>query len=358
MSIVDPERTSRRFLTVVCPCGRNLRAPLEQAGQEISCWECHRSVRVPMPKCSPERCYQVITDGLPEVYEPRWLVALFVYTAVVTGVLIVPDTTGAVLATVVLGLGALGYGELIRQCGVDFWDFDDWKRPVQLLQRIAVAALFGLFVASPLLLAPGGFGHPPRFTTLRVILGLAATLVIPLLMFLIFARDDAGPLGWRRGVHVLIRYPVATCLSLTLLPIGVVAAELLFVGVSSWVGMFRYLLLELYPDSVYYGGLYGIEKYFNYTRPVFPDSHFWHLYLRRLYQGYSFTASLPGSLSGKTFVMGSLWTLELTDTDYLRIRAIYSQVTTMVLFFFAALQARWLGAISTLESRRSLEVIL
>jgi hypothetical protein len=358
MSIVDPERSSRRFLTIVCPCGRNLRAPLEQAGQEISCWECHRSVRVPMPKCSPERAYQIITDGLPEVYELRWLFALFMYTAVVTGVLILPGAIGAILATVVLGLGALGYGELIRQCGVEYWDFDDWKRPVQLLKRIAVAALFGLFAMSPLLLAPGGFGHPPRFSTLGVILGLAATIVIPLLMFLVFARDDVGPLGWQRGARVLIRYPLATCLALTLIPLGVVAAELLFAGLASWIGMFRYLLLELYPDSEYYGGLYGIEKYFNYTRPMLPDSRFWHLYLRRLHQGYAFTASLPGCLSARTFVMASLWTLELTDTDYLRIRAIYSQITTMVLFFFVVLQARWLGAISTLESRRSLEVIL
>jgi hypothetical protein len=358
MSIVDPERTSRRFLTVVCPCGRNLRAPLDQAGQEISCWECHRSVRVPMPKCSPERAYQVITDGLPEVYEPRWLVALFVYTAVLTGVLIVPGNPGAILATVVLGLGTLGYGELIRQCGVDYWDFDDWKRPVVFLGRIAMAALFGLFMASPMLLAPGGFGHPPRFSTLGVILALVGALVTPVLMFLVYARDDDGPLGWRRGTRVLMRYPLATCCALMLIPVGVLAAELFFVGAASWIGMFRYLLLELYGDSEYFAGLYGIEKYYNYTRPLIPDARFYHLYLRRLHQGYSFTATLPGSLSARTFVMGSLWTLELTDYDYLRIRALYSQATTLVFFFFMALQARWLGAISVLESKRSLEVVL
>jgi hypothetical protein len=120
--------------------------------------------------------------------------------------------------------------------------------------------------------------------------------------------------------------------------------------------MFPFLILDLWPGSEYFAEQYKIPKYGNYTKAIFPDMRFFHLYLRRLHQGYALTATIPASLSRKTFILASPWTLELTDPEYLRIRAIYSQVITMVLLFFFALQSRWLGAISTLESKRSLEM--
>jgi hypothetical protein len=354
MSIVEPERHSiKRFLTVVCPCGRSLRAPVEMAGQEISCWECHRSVRVPVPH-SPERAYRILGESLPEVYEPRTLSALFAGCVVLIGVLCVPGT-GVLLGTFVLFLGALAYGELIRQCGIDVWDFDDWKQPRLLIQRVGAAALFALALTTPMLLAPGGLGHPPRFTTRVLILEIVAALVLPLLMFLAFARDEDGPLGRRRAMGLLLSYPVAGFFPLLLIPLGVVASELIVIAITSWTGIFKFLVLEMYPRSDYYSEQYNILKYFNFTNDVFPDSRFYHLYLRRLHQGYTYTATLPATLSGKTNVMASPWTLELTDMDFLRIRAMYCILPTSIIVFFLALQSRWLGAISTLDSKRVLE---
>jgi hypothetical protein len=354
MSIVEPDRSStRKFLTVVCPCGRSLRAPVDMAGQEISCWECHRMVRVPVPR-SPERAYRLIVEGLKEVFEGRWLIPLFLIAAVLAGVLCIPYY-GVPVGAAVLVLGALGYGELIRQCGIDYWDFDDWLRPGTLLQRLAVSVLFGLSLAAPMLLAPRGFGHPPRFSTLGLLAGIVAALVLPVLMFLAFARDEDGPLGWGRGARLMVRYPMATLLALMLIPLGVVACELLVIAFSCWHGVFRFFLLELYPDSVYYAEQYKIPKWGNYTRPLFPDERFVHLYLRRLHQGFTFTGSLPASLAGKTAVLESPWTLELLDSDYLWLRLIYTQVIATILALFLGLQSRWLGALSTLESKRSVE---
>jgi hypothetical protein len=354
MSIVEPDRSStRRFLTVVCPCGRALRAPTEMAGGEISCWECHRKVRVPVPR-SPERAYRIVSDGLREVFEVRWLFVLFLGAALLTGALCVPGI-GIPLATLVLVVGALGYGELIRQCGIDVWDFDDWKQPGQLAPRVGVAVLFALGLAAPLWLSPGGLGHSPRFNTPGLLLGLVGTVTLPVLVFLVFARDDAGPLGWRRGGGVLLRYPLATCLALAALPVGVMAAELLLFVISGWQGMFPFLILDLFPGSDYFASLYKIPKYGNYTKVELPDSRFLHLYLRRVHQGYTLTAAIPASLSHKTNVLASPWTLELTDSGYLTIRALYNQVSTTVLLVFLAIQSRWLGAISTLDSKRALE---
>ena len=305
-------------------------------------------VRVPVPRSS-ERAYRIIHDGLQEVFEGRWLFVLFVGAGVLTGMLCVP-VVGVPLGTLVLILGALGYGELIRQCGVDYWDFDDWKEPAELAQRVGIATLAGLGVAAPMLLSRGGFGEAPRFTTLGVLIGLVGTMVLPLAIFLVYARDNKGPLGWRRGASLLLRYPVATFLALFLVPIGVVAAELVLILCTSWQGMFPFLVLDLFPGSEYYAEQYKIAMYGNYTKSELPDSRFFHLYFRRLHHGFSLISALPASLSRKTQVLASLWTLELTDDSYRLIRAGYTQVGTMVLLVFLALQSRWLGAISTLES--------
>jgi hypothetical protein len=354
MSIVEPDRHStRKFLTVHCSCGRDLRAPVAMAGQEISCWECHRMVHVPVPH-SAERAYWTIREGLQDVFEPRWLGVLVLGAAALVGVLCVPGI-GVPLSLLVLFPAALAYGELIRQCGTDYWEFDDWRRPGLLLARWGVALGFALCVAAPMLLAPGGFGHVPRSTTFGVFLAFLAALVLPLAMFLTYARDEHGPLGWRRGGSVLVRYPVATILALLLVPVGVVAIEMVVALLMTWFGSFRFLLLELFPGSEYFAGQHGIAKYGNYTRPYWPDQHFFHLYLRRLHQGYSFSTALPASLSASTFIIASVWTLELTDGDYLRIRAIYSLLVVALFFTLLAVQARWLGAMSTLDSKRSLE---
>ena len=113
--------------------------------------------------------------------------------------------------------------------------------------------------------------------------------------------------------------------------------------------MFPFLVLDLFPGSEYFAEQYKIPKYGNYTKSELPDSRFIHLYFRRLHQGYHADGGAPRLALTKTFVLASPWTLELTDVDYLLIRAIYSQVSTMVLFVFLALQSRWLGAISTLD---------
>jgi hypothetical protein len=256
---------------------------------------------------------------------------------------------------VVLFLGALAYGELIRQCGTEYWDFDDWKRPGRLIARGGVSLLFALCIAAPMLLSPGGFGHVPRSSTLGVFLALLAAMLLPLAMFLTYARDEQGPLSWRRGASVLARYPLATVLALVLVPVGVIAIEAVVALVTSWFGNFRFLLLELFPGSEYFAEHYGISKYGNYTRPYWPDARFFHLYMRRLHQGFSLTTGLPASLSASTFIIGSVWTLELTDGEYLRMRAIYSQLVAFLLVVLLAVQARWLGAMSTLDSKRSLE---
>jgi hypothetical protein len=353
MSIVEPEHpTIRKFLTVHCPCGRDLRAPLAMAGHEISCWECHRMVPVPVPR-SPERAYRVITEGVSEVFDLRWFAGLAVGAAVLAGVLCVSGLRNP-LGVIVLFLGAVGYGELIRQCGVDVWDFDDWKRPGLALMRLGVALVAAVCVTAPLLLTPEGPARAPRFSTLGIVVAFVAAMLVPLAIYLVYARDENGPLGVRRAALSLLRYPLASLLPLLLLPLGVVAAEALVDLVLLYVGNFRFLILELFPDTTYFAQQHNIQEYGNYTRPYLPDARFFHYYFHRLHQGFALTSALPASLSAKTFIVASPWTLELTDGEYLWMRLYPTELVLTVLAFFAAVQARWLGALSRLESGREI----
>ena len=193
--------------------------------------------------------------------------------------------------------------------------------------------------------------------TWGLLLALLGGGVFPLAMFLTYARNDRGWLGLGRGGSLLLRYPLATFLALMVVPLGVVVAEGLTTLFMVWQGEFRFLLLELFPDSLYYGGQYKIHPS-NYTRPYLPDPRFYHLYFRRLHQGYAFITALPASLSCTTAIMSrpSPWTFELTDAEYLQMRVKHTLVVTLIFLLFLALQARWLGAISTLESKLPAEV--
>ena len=81
-----PESDAKSSSRSVVPAAGSLRAPVAMAGQEISCWECHKMVPVPVPR-SPERAYWAIREGLPEVFEFPWLLALCLGAAMLTGVL-------------------------------------------------------------------------------------------------------------------------------------------------------------------------------------------------------------------------------------------------------------------------------
>ncbi len=210
-----------------------------------------------------------------------------------------------------------------------------------------------LGLTAPMLLSPGGWGQPPRFNNAGLIAAIVGSLVVPMFMFVAYARDTDGPLGWRRGWKVLWRYPVATCLALLLVPLGVVVTELVLIFVTSWMGMFRFLNLDLYPGTEYFAAQYHIPKYINYTGTEFPDSRFFHLYFRRLHQGFTLTATTIASLSRRPFLLASPWTLDLWDSNYMMYRAWYGQVASFVLIGFLALQSRWLGAIASLESKPS-----
>ena len=162
-----------------------------------------------------------------------------------------------------------------------------------------------------------GLGHAPRFTTFGVLLALLGSWVLPLAMFLTYARNDRGPLGWRRGGSLLLRYPLATFLALVIVPLGVVVAEGGHDPVHGLVGRLPV------PRPRALSGLRVLcrtvqDRVFRKLHPALPPG-------RRdsttSISGGSIrvttsSARIPASLSTKTSIMQSPWTLELSDGEY------------------------------------------
>jgi len=245
------------------------------------------------------------------------------------------------LSTLVLILGAPRYGELIRQCGIDVWDFDDWKQPAQLFPRVGIAVLVGLWRGVTDAAEPRRTRAAPEVQYARGDRGLRRHDGAAPGLFVIYARDEQGPLGWQRARSVLLRYPVATVLAVMLVPIGVVVAELVVILITSWQGMFPFLILDMFPGVGVFRRTIQDPQICNYTRAVLPDSRFFTS-TESPASGFQLTVRAPASLSLRPS-SGKPLDARIDRHGLSAIRAMYSQVSTMVLFLFMALQARWLG---------------
>src|SRR4051812_5689691 len=94
MSVMTQDRpTAYRYVPVKCPCGRDLRARLEQAGSEITCWSCHASVPVPVPVAPGGWVARLLRMTARQILEARTFTLL---------------ATGAVLVTLGLAVTSLG----------------------------------------------------------------------------------------------------------------------------------------------------------------------------------------------------------------------------------------------------------
>ncbi|HEY2158822.1 MAG TPA: hypothetical protein VGH33_24535, partial [Isosphaeraceae bacterium] len=116
------------YLHLKCPCGRDLRARVEQAGSSITCWSCHASVPVPVPVAPGGWVARLLRMAARQILDARIVTLLAVGAVLVTLSLALscldhpvghavkargvnPGVWSAALA---LGLVMVGYGELLR----------------------------------------------------------------------------------------------------------------------------------------------------------------------------------------------------------------------------------------------------
>ena len=134
ITIVKPDQAySRNNLTVHCPCGRTLRAKIEQAGGEIQCWECHSKVPVPFPRSASD-VIQALRRGWDDVFETGLFTMLIGVAAVLAITLTIPKLA-VPLGIAELILVTFGYGDLMRRVGDTSTEDPGTAGPLRWLAR-------------------------------------------------------------------------------------------------------------------------------------------------------------------------------------------------------------------------------
>jgi hypothetical protein len=311
-------------------------------------------VEVPVPKAPVGWVARVLRRGARDVLEARTFTLLVLGSFLVTAALLIPGN-GCWTAAVALTFVGLGYGELVRRGSSPDWSnrprISLWAR----LWRIGLCGVAAFAMVSPWLLARGYHATAsPRMTRLGVSLALLAASVLPLLMLATFAHDARGR-GPRRLVFSTIgRHPVAVLGALALVPLSLIVLECILYATTRYQGIFSFLVLDLFPkpDSVHPS--YGIP-YFGWSDyRAFPESVYVGMYAERLRQGYSFVTALPASVAIQTNNGFAPFAALMSDLKYLGIRVFFTFVVVMSVLAVMAVQSRWLGLLSSMDSRRGI----
>ena len=306
---------------------------------------------VPIPR-SPGWVARALHGGVSETIQARSFLAILVGSLLLTSIMALQGF-GMAAAGILLMFASLAYGFVIREGSRH--DRSTWfaegvmKRGWQL----AVCLAIGLLLVSPWLLSRGGPGHPPRFTKTGLLLTIAAVIVIPMIMLGTFARDNSGRGGFRVVFSTLLRHPIATLMALAVVPTAFVALEAILIEVARYQEIYPFLVIDLFPrpDSVRYqfGMPYiGADDY-----RAFPLAFYEQIHLTRIRQGYSLILGVTGSLASQTDNGFNPWGIYMTPRGYHWVRFFYVGVFALGMLAALAVQARWLGLLATLRTRRT-----
>lgn len=346
--------SSRDHVNVQCVCGKTLRTKADQVGAEIQCWHCKATVEVPVPKPPVGWVARVLRRGARDVLEARTFTMLILGSFVVTAARSIPGN-GCWTAAVGLTVVGLGYGELVRRGSSADWSHRPKLSLWAKLWRLGLCGLAAFAMVSPWMLAQGNYATgSPRMTRVGVSLALLAASAFPLLMLGTFAADASKRGPFRLVVSTIGRHPVGVLGALALVPLALIGLECLLYATTRYEGIFSFLVLDLFPKPDTVHPFYGIP-YFGWSDyREFPESVYVGMYAERLRQGYSFVTALPASLAIRTNNGFNPWAMVMSDLRYLGIRAFGTLVVVMSVLAVMAVQARWLGLLSSMDSRRGI----
>ncbi len=336
---------------VKCKCGKKLRARPEFVGSEIVCWNCHASVPVPIHVAPGSWVACLLRMGARQLLEARTISLLAIGAITVTFSLRIPQY-GVWGAAVALALVMVGYGELLRRGSQG-----DWTSPprVSVLMRLWRALLClgaASALAFPLILA-WIRQTAPRLSIVGVGIAAIGCMILPLVMLGTYAPQGSIRERIRMIGTMIGRHPLATLCTLLLLPTTLLAVEVWLYEAIRWQDLFRYFVFELFPlpaDTKYFMSRIYVKDidFLVVPMPLFDAS-----YASALRQGYTFTGSIAASLALPISNGIDPTVLYIRGESYLYWRLGFTVFTVMCMLAALAVQARWLGLLLTLDSRRN-----
>jgi hypothetical protein len=374
------------FIDVSCPCGRTLRARVEQGGATIHCWDCGRTVPVPHQRLGKGRLARTFRDAAGRAVRPSAVLPLVGGAALLTAVLLVPRA-GPWLALGVLAAAAWGYEGLIARTGLEPEPVPpplpgreepavvDLSRPVpgpppdraanRVGVRVALAVAASVLLVAPQLvrnagrtLPPEGYRFAPGVFGTMALAFAAGWLVMPLVVLLAHAHDRRGPLPVRLTLSALARHPLATIAAVLVAPLGLAAIEAALAGIAAYEGYLPVLVGDLFPPPRVETDGSGTHYYFDYDGEtivadyLLVDAAYYRAYPKGLRHGYTLTGTLPASLAEGSRARTWMRKYYLFLVPYLAVRIALTFLILTGLGLLMSVQARWLGAIASLDSRR------
>jgi hypothetical protein len=341
-----------RFIFFSCPCGRTLRATKDQAGTEVPCWNCQRTHVVPVPGTGKHLAREWF-DGAGDFLRFESLFRFLVGGLVIASALVIP-VVGTALGLTLLALAAGLYPEVVRRSGgrnTAAAPGPDWRARVSCIIWGPVLAL-GL--TSPILLRHVVMDRYGLLLSWRgrgvAAVAAACWLTLPLMVMLTSAGDRTNPRPVGRVLGALWRHPWATSAALLVLPVGMFALEALLVGASLEQDWFPYLVLDQFPNPASDRVALRLENDFSLDPNFTPLSFYWGIYIHGLKLGYTLIGALPAALPRGPVVRARPWFTLVSDWHYPAVRALHSALILSGVGVLAAIQARWLGLIATVDS--------
>jgi hypothetical protein len=232
---------------------------------------------------------------------------------------------------------------------------EDVSRPLRVrVARCGLALLAALVLVAPFIVRNRGHVLPTVGPAPGVLgplgLAFAGWLVMPVAMLVAYAHDHRGPLKPRRALAALVRHPLATVAALAVVPLGLLATELLAAGIAWQQGQLPLMVADLFPPPWFEQRKDGAHICFDYGGPVLDVNCtdtldtlvpvYWH----GLRRGLTLSGTLPASLSiGPHGMRDELWRFRVGPAQYRALRFVLTVLITWSAGTVLTIQARWLG---------------
>jgi hypothetical protein len=373
MSIASQARPMimRDHVNLKCRCGRMLRAKLDQAGSSITCWDCHAAVSVPIPVAPADWVVRLLRMGARQLLEARVFTLLAMGAVVVTlglgithvglspRILSRIPTPGIWFAGIALSLVMIGYGELLRRGSQGDWTSRPRVGWLARAWRTLICLSAGFALILPLVYASGS-QTVPRVTIQGLTIAVGVTLIMPLVMLGTYAPRGTVSDRLRMVGSMLARHPMAVLASLLLLPLSLIVIEAAVYAGTRISSDFQFLLIDVFPHRESISMMQGVPIYTIPAYPegidyrVMPEADIRDFYIDSLKHGYSLMGAIPASLALETSNgFDPTFTLSLDRAGYVAHRMGYTLFVVLCILAVMAIQARWLGLLSTLDTRKT-----
>ena len=350
------------FTEIACRCGRLVRVSPEQGGTAVRCWNCGSDVQVPERGAIGEIFAEFAATAARNALRPPALGAFVGVSLVTTAILMIPYV-GNWLALGVLIVGARLYQEMIREvtpparAGGPSDESAEEGPPDWAEWVISALAVVGML--SPFLVRSWSPGLILPIRWVLLALAFACGLIVPVVLYASNARDRRGVVPPRLALAALTRHPAATAAALFVVPMGFCLLEAATVSIVKAEGVLTRLIDDLFlaPRLGKFGDLVGSHYRFDDRRIAVPlgseSDEALRLYRTALSRGFTLVGSVPRSLSRGLEASPHAVVFLSLDVAYLALRAALTILILTGACIVFSIQARWLGLIALLGTRRS-----